>query len=164
MYTQSPASQTSQKTSSFARMPAGDTAPLAATLLRQMIAELALLSDSDGAHNATPVLELQLGHTLTRTWLDEAAHQPALMIAVSLPLSVLQHSQIVPSSLRKGEVADCENILFWHADEGYPVILVRKAAGRLADERDVLDAILDAADRASAWYDEAIGPATSEPF
>lgn len=164
MYTQSPASHPSHKTSSFARLPAGHTAPLAATLLRQMIGELAVLSDSDGAHNATPVLELQLGHTLTRTWLDETTPRPALMIAVSLPLSVLQHSQIEPSSLRNDEDEDCEDILFWHADEGYPVILVSKAAGKLADERDVLDAILDAADRASAWYDEAIGPVTSEPF
>ena len=163
MCTQSPASHTSHKTSSFTRMPAGNAAPLAVTLLRQMIGELAVLSDSDGAHNATPFLELQLGHALTRTWLDETAPQPALMIAVSLPLSVLQHSQIVPSSLRNGEEEDCEDILFWHADEGYPVILVRKAAGRLADEREVLDAILDAVDRASAWYDEAIGPVRLEP-
>jgi hypothetical protein len=125
---------------------AGSTARLA-TFLRELV-ELAA-QDLE----PVPVLELQLGDTLTRTSvgidLDEYLLVTALLPACNKPRYVP-----APCASLMGELE-----FLWHSDEGRYIAVCKVPAADLPDERSIMDAILATSENATAWFAELQGEA-----
>nr|WP_229262922.1 hypothetical protein [Duganella radicis] len=116
-------------------------------LLRELIALTGQVAGT------VPVLELQLGEVLTRTTVQVADGHHLLITAV------LPRDEDAGQALQAGAAAEAEIEYLWHADEGRHIGLRRVALATLADERGLMDAILETADLAAAWLERRRGGA-----
>lgn len=103
------------------------------------------MSGQDAA--AQPNLELQFGAIVTRTAVEESPAGGQLTISARLP------ALSGPDYAWRGEGAQFGELdCLWHADAGCHIAVRRIALARLGDERSLMDAILETADMAQAWY------------
>ncbi|RSZ61080.1 hypothetical protein HF313_16555 [Massilia atriviolacea] len=110
--------------------------------LRELVA-LTGLGSADGP----PVLELQFDDIVTLTSLAADAPQPYLCVSVYLPRRALAPSAAAPLASPGYPGGEW----LWDASEGRYIILHDIGIEQLADETSLLDAILAAKDKASAW-------------
>lgn len=112
--------------------------------LRGFLAELANLVGAGCDAADSPVLHLQFGAIQTMTSVCTGGETPSLSITALLP-------RRVPRGPEPAEaLAGCE--LLWDADEGRYVQIRRIPVVSLPTEPGVLDAILEMADDAAAWF------------
>jgi hypothetical protein len=117
----------------------------AAAVLRSL-RELAELSGQDSS-GMPPVLELQFDDIVTVTALVADSAQPFLCVSVYLPRRALVPGAETPPA--SSPYAGAEWL--WDASEGRYIILHNIGIDQLVDEPGMLDAIMDAKDRAAAW-------------
>ncbi|NHZ32674.1 hypothetical protein [Massilia rubra] len=94
-----------------------------------------------------PVLELQFDEIVTLTSLAADAAQPFLCVSVYLPRRTLAAAAAPPLASPGYPGGEW----LWDASEGRYIILHNIGIGQLADETSLLDAIMDARDKAGAW-------------
>jgi hypothetical protein len=127
-------------------LPAGSTNRLAAFLH-----ELVELAGQD--LEPVPVLELQLGDTLTRTSVGSDIDE-YLLITALLPACNKPRYAPAPCASLMGELE-----FLWHSDEGRYIAVCKVPAAELPDERSIMDAILATSENAMAWFVELQGEA-----
>lgn len=113
--------------------------------MRRFLRELAELA---GQPTDPPALELEFGPIRTLTRITVKANQPGLEICCLFPpcdptSSLRRHVQSLP----------CE--FAWQPNHGCYALAFVKPVASLLNERSVLDAILDAADQATALLQAA---------
>ena len=114
-----------------------------------LLRELIEMTGNDAG--GVPVLELQFGNILTRTTLH-ALDRNALLITAILPTCSDRGPVCLPAGAYPALHGQDMEFL-WHADDGRYIGLRMVPIGSLPDERSVMDAILEAADQASAWME-----------
>lgn len=118
--------------------------------MSHFLEEMAGLVDAGGPSEA-PILTLQFDEIVTVTSLSVTEDLPCLSITALLPRREqpisLALAQERPVAAAEGE----ENQVLWDAGEGRYVLARKIPIAHFADERSVLDAILDAADAAKSW-------------
>jgi hypothetical protein len=123
--------------------------PMTGDEVRQLLGELIALADQDGAQR--PALELLVGDVLTHTSVEARGRQRYLCVTALLPPGVPQ----TPGAALPEPASDTEARgdveLMWHADLGRHIVVHNIPLDRLADQRGVMDAILDTADLAQRW-------------
>lgn len=121
-----------------------DGSPAAAT---RLLAQLSALAGQQCA--GTPVLELMVGDIVTCT--SVAGDLACLLVTARLPAG--GQSGYLPAGAALQEKLGQDGIeCRWHADEGCYVAVRSVPLAELPDERSLMDAILETADAAGAWY------------
>lgn len=114
--------------------------------IKQLLFDLMALSGQEAA--ARPALELLIGDILTRTSVEPEGQDLYLCVTGLLPPC---RTHTAPAAVLASALDEAERVgvdLLWHADRGRYIVVRRIALRRLADERAVMDGILDTADMA----------------
>ncbi|WP_136416927.1 MULTISPECIES: hypothetical protein [Oxalobacteraceae] len=117
--------------------------------VERFLREMSGLAGQDSESRVTPVLELRFGDVLTLSSVIADTAAPGLGITAFLP----RRSQPDYGSMTSAQSAmqlsfAGETELLWHAEEGRYVLTRKILLTDFPDERSVLDAILDTADKA----------------
>lgn len=125
--------------------------------IKRFLGELTTLSGQAPAPR--PVLELLLGDIFTSTSIEPEGQDLYLCVTgllppgVAPPCTTYALAALLAAALDEAERAGCE--LLWHADQGRCILVRKISLHTLADERSVMDAILDTADLAQRCLVEA---------
>lgn len=117
--------------------------------VERFLREMSGLAGQDGESGDPPVLELRFGEVLTLSSVIADAVAPGLGITAFLPRrSQPDYGSMgsLQSAMQDSLVGETD--LLWHAEEGCYVLTRKVLLTDLPDERSVLDAILDTADKA----------------
>jgi hypothetical protein len=128
-----------------------------AASMHRLLGELvSLAGQADESHTA-PVLELQFGDLITRTSIRQRDDVDYVVVVVELPKldnAALMTGASSASGIFQADEGDAE--MLWHAEKGRHVVVRHIPVAVFPDEASVFDAIMDSADRVSAWLAAAI--------
>jgi len=121
------------------------------TAMCRFLEQMAALADEPGDGSGAPLLKLLFGDIDTVTSISAGGGVPCLSITALMP------RRAVPDPLQAvRSPAPHDSEILWDAGEGRYVMVRRTPVAQFADERSVLDAILNAADDAKAWFAVAV--------
>lgn len=125
--------------------------------MHRLLGELVSLAGQDDESHTAPVLELQFGDLLTRTSIRKRDDVEYVVVVVELPRldnAALPSGAANASGIFPADEGDVE--MLWHAEKGRHVVVRHIPVAVFPDETSVFDAIMDSADRVSAWLAAAI--------